>query len=102
MASTTQRGYGSAHQAERRRWVPLVNAGLVNCWRCGKLIIPGTPWDLGHDDFDRSIYRGPEHPGENRRAGGIKGNRSPLRKRANTWRPRPAFYPPPKRTDLTW
>jgi hypothetical protein len=29
--------------------------------RCGELIAPGAPWDLGHDDHDRSQYIGPEH-----------------------------------------
>jgi len=33
------------------------------CWRpgCGKRIDP-TDWHLGHDDRDRSRYRGPECP----------------------------------------
>ena len=26
-------------------------------------IAPGEPWDLGHDDFDRSRYVGPPKPG---------------------------------------
>jgi hypothetical protein len=80
--STAARGYGAKHKAERKRWEPQVNAGLVNCWRCGWLIAPGQPWDLGHDDYDRSVWRGPEHrhsrhcpAGGNRRAGAIKGNK---------------------------
>jgi hypothetical protein len=24
-------------------------------------ILPGQDWDLGHDDYDRSRYTGPEH-----------------------------------------
>jgi len=59
--SPAARGYGSAHRAERRRWAPFVEAGEVVCWRCRRLIVPGTPWDLGHDDRDRTCYRGPEH-----------------------------------------
>lgn len=59
--STTQRGYGSSHQALRRRWANRVAAGEVNCWRCGDPIKPGMEWDLGHDDHDRSKYKGPEH-----------------------------------------
>jgi hypothetical protein len=39
-ASTTERGYGTAHQRERQRWAPHVNAGQVRCARCGKPIIP--------------------------------------------------------------
>lgn len=73
--TTTERGYGSAHRRERARWVPLVARGGVICWRCGHLIVPGMPWDLGHDDNDRSVYRGPEHAGRcNRAAGARKAN----------------------------
>lgn len=73
--TTTQRGYGAAHQAERARWAPIVARGGVICWRCGEPIRPGQPWDLGHDDNDRTIYRGPEHRGHNRAAGARKGNK---------------------------
>lgn len=55
-----QRGYGPEHDAERARWAPIVEAGLASCWRCGKRLIPGEPWDTGHDDHDRTKYRGPE------------------------------------------
>lgn len=73
--NTTARGYGRTHQLERKRWQPLVDRGTVTCWRCGGLIVPGTPWDLGHDDWDRSVYRGPEHRRCNRGAAARKGNR---------------------------
>jgi len=59
--STAQRGYGSAHQRLRKRLEPIVASGQAECWRCGLPIQPGQEWDLGHDDEDRSIYRGPEH-----------------------------------------
>jgi hypothetical protein len=59
--TTNSRGYGKAHQRLRDEWKRKVDAGLVKCWRCGGLIIPGTPWDLGHDDADRTRYKGPEH-----------------------------------------
>lgn len=45
----------------RRQWKPKVEAGIVNCARCGELIEPGTPWDLGHVDGDKTRYQGPEH-----------------------------------------
>lgn len=54
------------HQAIRSQWDPYVRSGLVDCWRCGKRIRPTAPWDLGHDDDDRTLYRGPEHRAENR------------------------------------
>lgn len=73
--STTERGYGHTHQQRRKWWAPRVAAGRIRCWRCGHRIIPGTPWDLGHDDDDRRRYRGPEHRACNRRAGARKGNR---------------------------
>ena len=55
-----QRGYDAKHDAERKRWAPIVATGAVKCWRCQVLLEPDEPWDLGHDDHDRSIYRGPE------------------------------------------
>lgn len=58
---TTARGYGPAHKRLRKRYEPLVAAGRTTCWRCNQPIQPGQPWDLGHDDNDRTKYRGPEH-----------------------------------------
>ena len=55
-----QRGYDAKHEAERKRWLPIVATGGVKCWRCQAPIDPDQPWDLGHDDTDRTIYRGPE------------------------------------------
>lgn len=66
-----QRGYDARHDALRAQLKPIVEAGGVICWRCRQPIQPGTPWDLGHDDYDRSITRGPEHANQcNRAAGG--------------------------------
>lgn len=60
-ASKAARGYGPAHQALRKTYEPIVRAGAATCWRCGKRIDAHAEWDLGHDDHDRSVYRGPEH-----------------------------------------
>jgi hypothetical protein len=45
----------------RRRYASLVASGRAWCARCGEFIDPEEPWDLGHDDHDRSKYSGPEH-----------------------------------------
>lgn len=67
---TTRKGYGAEHQALRRRWRPLVDAGAVVCPRCHQPIRPGQPWDLGHvDGSGRRLYSGPEHRRCNRSAG---------------------------------
>jgi hypothetical protein len=58
---TTQRGYGTVHQRERKRWAARVERGEVSCARCGRPILPGELFDLGHDDHDRSRYVGAEH-----------------------------------------
>ena len=59
--NTSTRGYGTEHQRLRKVWAGKVEHGEVSCARCGKWIAPGTPWDLGHNDTDRSVYTGPEH-----------------------------------------
>lgn len=82
---TAARGYGAAHQRSRREWEPLVKAGGVACWRCGRPIVDGkirtargkvvSSWHVGHDDHDRSITRGPEHILCNLAAAGRKAGR---------------------------
>lgn len=68
--TSAERGYGPKHRAERKRWAPLVASGNVKCWRCGEYIAADEPFDLGHDDADRTRYRGPEHQGCNRATAG--------------------------------
>lgn len=72
---TSARGYGSAHQRQRKAIAAKLKAGAVlTCWRCGGALVQGMAWDLGHDDQDRSLYRGPEHRKCNRSAGARMGN----------------------------
>lgn len=66
--TTAQRGYGNAHKKRREQYKTLVAAGKAICWRCDEPIDPNGPWDLGHDDHDRTQYRGPEHVTCNRGA----------------------------------
>lgn len=70
---TSERGYGTHHQALRKQVAPLVAGGGVACARCGGAIDPDEPWDLGHDDHDRSRYTGPEHRRCNRATAGRNG-----------------------------
>ena len=72
-SETVRRGYGRAHRELRARLAPIVARGRTVCWRCGFVIAKGEPWDLGHDDHDRSIYRGPEHRDCNRATAGRTG-----------------------------
>jgi len=67
-ASRQKRSSTAKHKAIRAVFVPLVESGLVDCARCGEAILPGTPWDLGHDDYQPTAYNGPEHAKCNRGA----------------------------------
>jgi hypothetical protein len=60
--SRQQRGYDSEHERIRASWQRILDSGKpITCWRpgCGKPIDPSN-WHLGHDDHDRTKYRGPE------------------------------------------
>jgi hypothetical protein len=59
-SNTTTRGYGSRHQALRRKLLDQFQPGQP-CARCGKPIWTKTDAQLGHDDHDRSRYNGLEH-----------------------------------------
>lgn len=59
------RGYDATHEAERKRWVPIVASGRVACARCGETIVGA--FDLDHT-AERDGYLGPSHPSCNRAA----------------------------------
>lgn len=81
---TVARGYGKEHVALRAEYKRRMARGeQFTCWRCGWLIDPAQPWDLGHDDHDRTQYRGPEHRGRECPAGG---NRATTGRRVNKLR----------------
>jgi hypothetical protein len=56
-----ERGYSWAHQKARQRWKVVIADEPVLCVRCGLIIDPDEPWDLGHLDRDQARYAGPEH-----------------------------------------
>lgn len=92
-AKTAARGYGGPHQAKRAAIQARMDRGeIYHCWRCGGEILPDQPWDLGHDDHDRSVYRGPEHRGRECPAGG---NRQPRARRLAQHPPDPEPRPWP-------
>src|SRR4029079_15459690 len=64
---TSARGDGWRHQKLREHWKRVVASGSAVCARCGRPIVPGTPWDLGHvDGSEKTLYQGPEHRACNR------------------------------------
>ena len=91
-ARADRTAHSGAHNRRRRELAPLVAAGVVACWRCGQLIKPGEPWDLGHKT-DHALGgsvadTAPEHrwptgdcPG-NRHAGGWRAATRARRRRA--------------------
>jgi hypothetical protein len=71
--TTTERGYGAAHQAEKARWQPTIDQGEARCAEpiClmpSRVIQPGPDWDLAHDRVNGG-YLGPAHPKCNRTEG---------------------------------
>lgn len=93
--STTARGYGRPHQKLRASWKPYVDAGMVECHATECLeeqdgrtrwILPGTPWDLGHNR-DRTAWTGPEHRRCNRHEAAVRTNhaRGQQARRSRIW-----------------
>ena len=69
--TTTQRGYGSKHQALRKQLLP--KAYGTPCPHCGEPMLEGQKLDLDHTE-DRAGYRGFSHSSCNRAAGTRKAN----------------------------
>ena len=66
-----ERGYDAAHDRLRAEYQRHMDAGeAFTCARCGKPLRPDEPWDLGHDDHDRTKWTGPEHVACNRATSG--------------------------------
>ena len=81
--STAERGYGTDHQAERRRRLATWKPGDL-CARCGlPMYGPASRIDLGHT-ADRTAYTGLEHRSCNRAEGARRGNR--MRGAVGVWR----------------
>jgi hypothetical protein len=72
VGNTSDRGYGRAHEAQRRAWAPRVARGETTCAKCHAAILPSQAWDMGHTD-DRTAWTGPEHASCNRSAGARMG-----------------------------
>lgn len=84
---TIANGYGRAHKRLRAEYARRMRAGEVfYCWRCRLPVNPLLPWDLGHDDADRSVYHGPEHVRCNRSDTRRRAKRARLRGRVTTLR----------------
>lgn len=58
--NTTSRGYGAKHQRLREQLLASFQRGQL-CARCGRPITSRSDAQLGHDDHDRTRYRGLEH-----------------------------------------
>lgn len=59
--ANTATKYGRDHRRLRRQIDRTVKGGFARCARCGNMIDPDEPWDLGHDDSDPTKYSGAEH-----------------------------------------
>jgi hypothetical protein len=87
LAKTTDRGYGTEHQGERKRWEPVVASGQAYCAETicvmpDRWIPPGSTWHLAHTE-DRTGYRGPAHARCNLAERNRRHNR---RRRTRRWR----------------
>ncbi len=63
------------HRAKVKEYKALQAAGIASCWRCGQWLAPGMEMHAGHDDYDRTVYRGPECGTCSRNTAARRGNR---------------------------
>ncbi len=85
--TTAQRGYGTEHQRERKKYERRIKSGETfrcSCARpdctghdgqCQTIITAGMQWDLGHN-ADRTDWSGPECIPCNRGDGARNSNRA--------------------------
>jgi len=73
-ASTTDRGYGTAHMKARTRYLAALRDGQL-CHFCQQPMFRSQQLDLDHTP-DRKGWKGLSHRACNRRAGAINGNRA--------------------------
>lgn len=92
--TTTQKGYGWAHQEARRRALEVLVDGTL-CHHCRRPMYrtQARVLDLDHTD-DRHAYRGLAHRSCNRRAGQAKAQRNR--------KPQPAPEPEPTVHSRRW
>lgn len=86
---------GSRTRAARAYFRPMIQAGNVDCPRCGLPVTEDTPWDVGHQ-VDQALGGGhelaglwPEHARCNRSAGGKLGHQLAGKRGRGTMPPRP-------------
>lgn len=89
------------HKAQVAKARATRDSGHGHCWRCGRWLDPRKPVHAGHDDHDRSVYRGAECAPCNLKAAARKGNRmsnakqSARRNGLSARLPRPESAPTP-------
>ncbi len=65
--------HNPVHRQLRKQLAPFVASGAAVCGGpngCGKPILRGEPWDLGHEPGNPAAYVGPQHARCNRRTAG--------------------------------
>ena len=78
-----RRDMGREHRARRASLLQRQAQGeTLFCWRCNAPL--GVEWQLGHDDLDRSITRGPECVSCNQKAASERGNQIAAANRAKS------------------